>query len=225
MIILAVPDAAVTAVARELGESGSIMDRHTVLHVSGILELTALDPLRECRCALGAVHPLQSIADPRRAPDLLDGATAVVDGDQRGVKVAWDLARSLGLECLRIEAKSRATYHAAAVFASNYTAVLAAVARRLMERAGVPAERAWPALKPLLFGTMQNLLESDPQSALTGPVVRGDASTVRKHLEHLLPDEADLYRALARAAITLSDLSSTDREALEKVLAVPVEDQ
>jgi predicted short-subunit dehydrogenase-like oxidoreductase (DUF2520 family) len=126
---------------------------------------------------------------------------------------------------LQINPEARPRYHAAAVFASNYVVVLAGVARSLLERAGPSRSAAWEAIKPLLSGTLENLLAADPESALTGPVARADTETLRQHLAAVSPEEAALYEALARAAIPFARLTPVEKSAVEKVLGVRPDDQ
>ena len=76
-------------------------------------------------------------------------------------------------------------YHAAAVFASNYAVALLAVAEQLMVRAGVGAADAQAALARLAAGAVENVAAHGPIAALTGPIVRGDAETVERHLTRL----------------------------------------
>jgi len=218
VIILAVPDDQIGAVAGALADSGQVAGNQTVLHLSGILGLAALAPLRARGCALGSLHPLQSLSDPTTAPERLHGAAAAVDGDAHAVAVAEELANAMGLKCIHVPEQARALYHAAAVFASNYIVVLAGVAQRLMEAAGTPSDVACDGLRHLMSGTVRNLEAGDAVSALTGPVTRGDAETMRRHLTALSPEDADLYRALAHAAMSLVRLSPIEMRAVQEVL-------
>src|SRR5581483_9746752 len=69
VVVLAVPDDAIRAVAESLAKLHAITHAHTVLHVSGVHGQEALAPLRPSRAALGSLHPLQTISDPRTAPE------------------------------------------------------------------------------------------------------------------------------------------------------------
>ena len=66
--------------------------------------------------------------------------------------------------------------------------------------APVPLE----AFLPLVRATVDNVGELGPADALTGPVARGDARTVARHLDELSGDDRDAYRAFARLARLLS---------------------
>jgi len=117
----------------------------------------------------------------------------------------------------RITGKAKAIYHAGAVFASNYFVVVQAVAQRLLRHAGLTDAAAWQALRPLVEGTLENLSHDQPKDALTGPVVRGDDSTIRRHLESLTKDDALLYRALGRAALELAEKRGMDEATAARV--------
>jgi predicted short-subunit dehydrogenase-like oxidoreductase (DUF2520 family) len=120
------------------------------------------------------------------------------------VRVADALVRALGGTPAMIAPEAKAVYHAGAVFASNYLVTALAVAERLLEAAGMPVEAAREALLPLARATLENVAALGPAAALTGPVARGDAATVRRHRAAMDPDQRRLYDALARATLALA---------------------
>ena len=218
VVLLAVPDDAVAEVAASLAATGAVTGSHTVLHLSGALGLDALAPLGASGAALGSLHPYQTLeASPEGAAGLA-GAVAGVGGSAEAVAVASALARSVGLATVEVPEERRAVYHAAAVFASNYLVALVGVAEGLLAEAGMSPEQARAALGPLMSAALKHALADGPAAALTGPVARGDADTVRKHLAALPDDVRDLYRELARAALRLAELPPERRAAIEEAL-------
>jgi predicted short-subunit dehydrogenase-like oxidoreductase (DUF2520 family) len=217
VVVLAVRDDAVRPLAEALAQGRAVGERHVVLHLSGVHGQEALGPLVTSRAALGSLHPLQTIAEPERAPARLKGAWAAVEGMPRAVETAERLARDLGMRPFRIATKAKPIYHAGAVFASNYPVVVAAVAQRLLRHAGLSDADAWAALRPLVEGTLENLSRAEPRDALTGPVARGDTATIARHLESLAVDDAKLYRALGRAALELAQKRGMDETTAGKV--------
>jgi len=216
-VILTVRDDAITPLATSLATARAIGERHVVLHLSGAQGQEALGPLVPSRAALGSLHPLQTIVEPELAPGRLKGAWAAVEGMPRAVEAGERIAQDLGMRPFRIATKSKAIYHAGAVFASNYLVVVEAIAQRLLRHAGLSDADAWAALRPLVEGTLENLSRHEPREALTGPVVRGDTATIVRHLESLAVDDAKLYRALGRAALELAQKQGMDDETAEKV--------
>ena len=182
LVLLAVPDSAIPGVAQQVPIGP------WVAHVSGATSLAALDP-HERRFS---VHPLQTLTRDRGA-EQLDGAWAAITAEShesRGV-ARW-LAETLGLQPFELADADKPLYHAGAAMASNFLVTLHAAAARLLQESGAPPE----ALLPLMTRTIENGF------VLTGPIARGDWSTVEAHLRALdqrAPDLVPLYRALAEA--------------------------
>jgi predicted short-subunit dehydrogenase-like oxidoreductase (DUF2520 family)/enamine deaminase RidA (YjgF/YER057c/UK114 family) len=205
LVIIATPDDAIARAAETLAASGSVGPEHTVLHVSGLLNRSALAPLARTGAAVGSFHPLQTIADPATAPERLRGAWAGIEGDQRALAAARQLAGELGMTPVPLRAEGKPLYHAGAVFAANYTIALAGVAEELALAAGVPADVAGRLYAPLVEGAGRNLALLGAAGALTGPVRRGDVATVRAHLAALPRNRRALYGTLGLAALDLAN--------------------
>ena len=218
VVILAVRDDAILDAAGALRATNALTSRHTVLHLSGVLDRSALDGLAPTKAALGSLHPLQALSDPATAPERLRGAVAAIEGDPRAMEQATALAQAVGLVPFTLPEGAKGRYHAGAVVASNYLVVLAALAERLFAAAGMPDAVRLQGLAALMDGTLANVRSEGPLQALTGPVVRGDAETITKHLKLLSPVEADLYRALGKGALALANLDAARRKAVERAL-------
>jgi predicted short-subunit dehydrogenase-like oxidoreductase (DUF2520 family) len=225
VVILAVRDDAIRPLADMLARAGVIRATQVVLHLSGAQGQEALGPLVGSRAALGSLHPLQTLSEPARAPERLRGAWAAVEGMARAVQAAEGLAQDLGMRTFHLASQAKAIYHAGAVFASNYFVVVEAVAQRLLRHAGLSDTEAWQALRPLVEGTFESLTRQEPAAALTGPVARGDDTTVRRNLEALTSDDAALYRALGRAALELAQKRGMDAATAERVAAALATDR
>lgn len=221
VVLLAVPDDAITGVAAALAAAGLVRPGQTVLHLSGALGRDALRALASCGAALGSLHPLQSLSDPATAPQRLNGAVAAVEGDARAIVVATALARGLGMDPVPIAEAAKPSYHAAAVVAANFLVTLAATSQRLFVRAGLPPDGATRALATLMQGTLDNVRAAGPAGALTGPVARGDVETIRRHLAALDGADAELYRTLSRATLALASLDAERRRAIVEALGEP----
>ena len=218
VVVLAVPDDAIAPLARALARTPAIGAGQVVLHLSGLLGSAALEALSVSGAALGSLHPLQTLVEPALAPEHLRGAWAAVEGMPRAVAVAERLARDVGLHPFRVRAEDKPRYHAGAVFASNYFVVVEAIAHDLLRSAGLSDADAWAALTPLVRGTLDNLGRQNPLDALTGPVARGDAATVTRHLDGLTGIDRDLYRQLGRVALDLARRRGLDAAAAARVV-------
>jgi predicted short-subunit dehydrogenase-like oxidoreductase (DUF2520 family) len=203
LVLLATPDDAVPQIAAELAGERAIGPLQVVLHLSGVLDRRARGPLAASGAGLGSFHPLQTIVDPSSAADRLAGCYVGIEGDDRAVAMGKRLAGYLRMRPVELAPDRKATYHAGAVFAANYTIALAGIAERLARSAGVPPEVAGQLYRPLMQGAVSNL-ELGPAAALTGPIRRGDVATIRAHLAALEPADRQLYRTLGLAALRLA---------------------
>lgn len=163
------------------------------LHTSGVHPADLLAPLRAAGWAVAGWHPLVAIARPRA--DAFSGVSVGVEGDPRGRELAAGLAAALGARPLRIATCEKARYHAAAVFASNHVAACLGVALRELRGSGADGA-VLEDLLPLARSALHALESAGIPGGLTGPAVRGDAGTVRRHLDALDPRTGGLYRAL-----------------------------
>ena len=202
IILVAVPDDAIGDVAVRLREV--TLTAAVVLHCSGLRDRSALSALEGRVAGLGSFLPLQPLAGDAEAAERLHAAYAVLEGDAAAVAAGRQLARLLGMTALEIRAADKPRYHAAAVIVSNYTVALAAVAERLAGEAGIPVEDAGRIFLPLLEGTWRNLEMRGTVDALTGPISRGDAGTVRAHLGALDHETRRLYAVLGLEAVKVA---------------------
>jgi predicted short-subunit dehydrogenase-like oxidoreductase (DUF2520 family) len=222
VVLVAVRDEQLTAALAEL-LAATLAPGAVVLHASGSLDpREALDRLRALGHPAGTFHPLIPLADPARAAGLVRGGWIGVDGDPDAVQASEALAQRMGARVLAIPAAGRAAYHAAAVIASNFPTILAALASGLMQQSGVEAGAAWDAVRHLMVAAIANLSVNPPQSALVGPVSRGDAETIARHLGVLRadPDLLSVYVALSRAALPLAVEQGIDPGALARIRAL-----
>jgi predicted short-subunit dehydrogenase-like oxidoreductase (DUF2520 family) len=217
-VLVTVRDAELDGLLRDL-ESAPLASGSVVLHASGTAEPPALDLLRGKGHPGGTFHPLLPLTDPTRAAEQLHRAWIGIDGDQGARSVARELAAALGARVLEIPAGAKASYHAAAVIASNFPIVLLALAAQILTSAGVSEEAARGALATLMTAAAENASALAPSAALTGPVARGDVETVRAHLAALAhtPEALEVYRVLSREAIPLAESGGTDPLQLEEL--------
>lgn len=221
IVLVAVRDAQLDDALLELAES-SLAPGAVVLHASGSAEPGALDLLRRRGHPAGTFHPLIPLTDIAQATSRFAGARVGIDGDDAARAAGRRLAAAIGAHTLVIPPGAKARYHAAAVMASNFPAVLFWLGERLLEDVGIEPAAARGALRPLVLAAAENLQSQRPAEALTGPIARGDVATVHRHLDALGADGESLavYRALARAAADLAQEGGTDPRALDEIRAL-----
>jgi len=197
----------------------------TVVHCSGAATAELLASARRDGAAVAAFHPITTFAGFDDPTPALQGVTFGADGDAPALAVLADVAERLGGRLVPVTPELKALYHAGGVIACNYLVTLLATGGRLMTAAGVPPEAAGDALRLMMRRTLENAARLGTAPALSGPVSRGDAGTVARHLAALeahAPDLTPLYRALGQATIPLGQakgtLSAAGAEELQRLL-------
>lgn len=207
VVILAVRDQVIGEVAQMLVATGFVNKKHTLLHCAGAASAEELlAPVRDKVAGIGTLHPLSAIADGKTAMRALKGTVFGTEGDAKGREVAGKLVAAMGGIVLALDSSQMAAYHAAAALASNYVVATIDAAAAVLAGAGIPADEAARALVPLARGALDNIAAKGTTGGLTGPVRRGDAATVERHLEALRqkPELAEIYRGLARRALEIA---------------------
>lgn len=199
LTILAVPDDVIAPLAAELVESLCSATGRAAVHLSGAQDRDALKPLAAAGLRTGVFHPLQTF---RRGPDAMGNVAGTffgIDANPPLHATLSQLGRDLSGHPFDLAGVDRALYHAAAVFAANYSITLLAEAIALASEAGLDEETARQGMTTLLAGAMNNIRALGPADAVTGPAARGDEGTIRKHLDALKGDPAAqrLYQLLA----------------------------
>jgi predicted short-subunit dehydrogenase-like oxidoreductase (DUF2520 family) len=220
VILITVRDSQLDEALREL-LAAKLAPGAVVLHASGSAEPGMLEEVRRAGHPAGTFHPLVPLADPSRAAEALAGAYIGMDGDSEAKEVSRALAGRLGARTMEIPAGEKARYHAAAVIVSNFPAVLLRLGERVLREAGISRDEAAGAARALLRVAAGNIESGDAARVLTGPIVRGDAVTVRSHVRALAsdPEALAVYRALSVAALELARESGTASSQLDEVRA------
>ncbi|AYJ51377.1 Rossmann-like and DUF2520 domain-containing protein [Rhodococcus sp. P1Y] len=245
LLVLSVPDYELASLASGLAATGVIAPGKLVVHTSGANGIGVLAPLTALGAIPLAIHPAMTFTGHSEDTDRLASACfGITASDEIGYAVAQALVLELGGEPVHVAEANRALYHAALAHGSNHLVTLIADAvdalRVALDGPGFPgidpepdiyaepgSERiarsepgnalAQRVLAPLVTAALENVLRSG-QSALTGPVARGDLGAVRKHLEVLTavdPRIAAGYRALSLRSAQRVDAGAELVEFLE----------
>ena len=227
LVILAVADSAILPLCAQLASERLIGPGQLVIHLAGALDLVPLYAAQALGARVGSLHPLRTVPPGSRA-DALAGATCGIEGsDEIATAQLGLIAQTLGMTALPVVG-NRALYHSGAVLAGGGMVALFAEATRAFRAAtSVTEEEARAALLPLARGAVETLAARAPGAALTGPIVRGDAATVRAHLAALVGLDwraASLYEVLSLAGLRLAReggrINQDQVEALQTALGV-----
>ncbi|WP_336207488.1 Rossmann-like and DUF2520 domain-containing protein [Nonomuraea sp. LPB2021202275-12-8] len=198
LILLTVPDDALPDLVGGLAATGAALQGKLLVHTSGAYGLAVLDPAAKAGALPLALHPVMTFTGRDDDLNRITGCSFGVTAPEPLRPIAEALVIEMGGEPVWIADADRALYHAALASAANHMVTLIAESSELLRRIGV--EHPGRMLGPLLGAALDNVLRLG-LAGLTGPVVRGDAGTVRKHVDALIlsaPEAADAYVALAR---------------------------
>jgi len=200
LVLLAIPDDVLAGTVRGLAAAGAMRQGQIVAHTSGAHGVDVLAPAAEQGALTLALHPVMTFTgrgeDLDRIAACCFGVTAA-DGDDAAWSVAEALVVEMGAEPVRVTEAVRPLYHTALAHGANHLVTLVAECADLLRAADIATPER--LLGPLLSAALDNALRHGDR-ALTGPVARGDAGTVRKHVGVLAkhaPDALPAYRALA----------------------------
>ena len=195
LLLLCVPDDALPGLVAGLAETGALRPGQLVAHVSGRHGLAVLQPAVDRGCLPLALHPVLPFTGTELDLVRLAGASFGVTAPEVLRPVGEALVLETGGEPVWVEDALRPLWHAAHAHGANPLVALGAQAADLLRAAGADDPAA--VLAPLLGAALDGALRSG-DAALTGPVSRGDAGTVRAHLDALPADAVPAYVAMAR---------------------------
>jgi predicted short-subunit dehydrogenase-like oxidoreductase (DUF2520 family) len=202
VILITTPDSVIEDVARHLARLGrNECSGKVVLHTSGSLDAGVLQPLAALGAATGSMHPMQTFSN-QNLPDLTKTIFGI-DGAPAALQTARKMIRQMGGVAVRLSGANKAAYHAAGSFACVHVLALMETATRMLMTQGFKRRQAMRALLPLVRQTLDNFESVGPLAAWTGPLSRGDFSTVERHVEALRdfePEYLEAYKALSRLA-------------------------
>jgi predicted short-subunit dehydrogenase-like oxidoreductase (DUF2520 family) len=220
-LLLTTPDDLIRPIAEKLSQTGIQWSGRIVIHCSGSHDTSLLDSLKRKGALTLSVHPIQTF---KKGDGLsrLQQISISLEGNPEAVNHFIQIAESLNSRPVVLTGKQKRTVHIAAVFASNYLVALLKTADSLLTEDGIGD--GVELLKPLVRQTTENIFNKGLDSSLTGPVMRGDSTTVQNHLRQLEGNEkaSQLYRLLGSTCLEMAksrgDLNTAQITILNELL-------
>jgi len=223
LALLTVPDDALPELVAGLAATGAVRRGTLIAHTSGRHGLAVLEPATREGALPLALHPALPFAGNAVDLERLHGASFGVTAPDPLRPVAEALVVEMGGEPVWLTEQQRPLWHAALAHGANHLTTLVASSADLLREIGV--QQPGLVLGPLLGAALDGSLRGG-DAALTGPVARGDADTVRAHLDALarvapevLPSYVAMARLTADRALASGRLSPERAAALLGVLA------
>ncbi|WP_248580110.1 Rossmann-like and DUF2520 domain-containing protein [Nocardioides sp. InS609-2] len=198
LLLLTVPDDMLPNVVSMLSASGAIHAGQYVVHTSGAHGLAVLDDAVAVGARPVALHPAMTFTGTAIDLPRLAGCVFGVTAGDAERDVTEMLVDDLGGRAMWVPEDKRTLYHAALAHGANHLVTLVTQAMEMLTVAG--GDHPADTLRPLLTAALDNALEQG-DSALTGPIVRGDLNTIAAHLDEIAanaPHTLPSYVAMAR---------------------------
>lgn len=174
-----------------------------LFHCSGALGSDVFAGSADAGVHVGSAHPVCAVSS-REASDVFSGKFFVMEGDATGIEMLKSFMMKTGNGYRVISSADKAKYHAGAVAASNLCCALAQMSEDWLLSCGFDAVTAHELLAPLMLGNAENIARRGCIDALTGPVERDDAGTVKRHLDILDGDDREIYRLLSLRLVKMA---------------------
>lgn len=206
VIMITTPDDAICETCIHLSEARLFSSHHLIGHMSGAATCDLLQSAADKGACVFSLHPLQAFANVESVVKQLESTYFGLEVNESEPEILMFIMKSLGNPYFKLTSDQKANYHMAAVIVSNYLTTLMDFGLTIFEKAGISREKGWQALMPLVMGALQNMSHHPAEEALTGPIARGDVSTIQKHLQALNEDpNADaFYRVLGLETLKLA---------------------
>lgn len=168
-----------------------------VVHTAGAV---SIDVLKKNAVNYGVLYPLQSL---RKDMETIPPIPFLTEANNESTgKFIQEFAGTLSNNVKSVGEKDRLRLHAAAVVVNNFTNYLYSLAEEFCKKEKVD----FNLLKPLIKETANRIQDHSPGLLQTGPAVRNDVATIKKHLDLLrhYPKLRNLYEALSEGIIKIS---------------------
>jgi predicted short-subunit dehydrogenase-like oxidoreductase (DUF2520 family) len=208
-IIIGVKDDAIRDIAEQLcGIQANDLSAN-VIHISGAWDAGLLGCLQQNGYRTGSFHPLISVPDIDTGIREMSGAVFSCEGELGTELVS--LAAKIGASGIRVSAEQKVFIHLAAVFVNNYQSALIQALKRIGSTLGIHSQNLEKLLSGLSRQAACQAWSKSLAGSLTGPAVRGDKSTIHRHLQQLAdyPQLQALYRQYLQV---IQDLMETEKQ-------------
>jgi predicted short-subunit dehydrogenase-like oxidoreductase (DUF2520 family) len=191
-IMITTPDDAIEDVVADIIMTNINLNNKVICHTSGAHPSSVLDPLYQKGATIASLHPILSFADIEHALSLLHHTPFTLEGKGNIINEFIQLLEDNKLKIYNIKTKQKTLYHASACIVSNYLVTLMDTGVQMLNMIGFDSKTSLELIEPLVKGTLNNIFEKGPESALSGPIARGDISTIQKHIEVLSKQSKDI---------------------------------
>lgn len=173
MYIIALNDVALESIGKITG-----LKNKFIVHTAGSVSINAV---KDCSDRYGVLYPLQSLS---KFTEHIPEIPFLVDGNTQEIRhKILGFAKSLSGKVIEANDKERLGYHVAAVFVSNFSNHMYALAELFCNKERLE----FKSLLPLISEVNDRVNQYSPFLTQTGPAMRDDVFTLNRHLQILAP--------------------------------------
>ena len=182
-----------------------------ICHCSGSISSEVFSNINNHGAYGYSIHPMFAISDKYNSYKDLSQAFITIEGNEKHIEYLKMLFSHLGNDVAIINKENKILYHAASVTVSNLVLGLINNGVNYLEECGFTKEMAIKALYPLIENNLRNIKERGAVKSLTGPIERGDLSTVINHLNVIREEDKELYRLLSKNILKIAKVKNSDK--------------
>jgi len=222
-LLLTVPDDQISLISETLAKALVNWNNRRVIHCSGSLMSDECIALMNRGALAASMHPIQTFTRGDGA-EKFKNIYISLEGDKSLTDGLSGMIEKMGAQPLHLNPEQKRNVHLAAVIACNYLVALLSRSELILKDAELDVKLN--ILEPLISQTIENIFNKGVNDSLTGPIARGDAATVRQHLEmiHNKPSLTQLYKLLGGIALSISEerggINELTHSKLENILAM-----
>ena len=147
-----------------------------VVHTSGSTEMNILSIHKN----FGVLYPLQTLTKNKLC-DFKKVPICIEANNEINYKILRKLTKISGSKCYQVDSKQRIALHVSAVFACNFTNYLFSIAHDICTINKIPFDTLFPIIRE----TLEKIEKNNPSEIQTGPALRKDLTTIKKHLNFI----------------------------------------
>lgn len=208
-IFITTPDNQITDVWNEVKKLP--IKEKLICHCSGSISSEVFSNINNHGAYGYSIHPMFAISDKYNSYKNLPQAFITIEGHKKYTDYFKVLFSSFGNSVAIINKDNKMLYHVAAVTVSNLVLGLINNGINYLEKCGFTKEMAIKALYPLIEFNLKNIKENGAINSLTGPIERGDLSTVINHLNVLNEEDKALYKLLSKNILKIAKIKNSNR--------------
>ena len=185
-----------------------------ICHFSGTLSSDVFTGADDYGVYTGSIHPVYAFSSKFDSYKGLNKAVFTAQGDNVFLENIPCIFSEAGNKVCVIQKEKKPFYHAGASMASNHLVALLHTVVEIFKECGFSEPDAYTVLTPLMMDNLNNALKKGVNQALTGPIERGDVTTVEKHLSVISDEQKKIYKSLGMQVLSIAENKNKSSEIL-----------